>query len=107
MKRANYLTIPLSDAGSTCIGKDEATNLAEDLSLSVTLDRGVNLFTARSDGELGLCLNTLFDGLAGDASCAGHVFIRGVGAGANETDRDLTWPSGFIGLLAELTKGRR
>ena len=99
------LALPLADAGTAGVGKDNAASLVESLEGTVTLKSGTNLLTAGGDVEIGSRLETSLLGGLEHALDAGHVLVGAVGAAANEAGRQLLGPVlGLDGLL-ELGQG--
>lgn len=82
----NVLSVPLSDARSASVGKNGTSDSLELLHLSVTSDGGTNLLGSGGDGETRLGLESVGSGLLSDRSGTGHVLVRRVGAGSDETD---------------------
>jgi hypothetical protein len=101
----DVLAIPLSNARPTSIGKDNTTDLLEYSDLAVTLDRGANLLGTRGNGELRLCREAMIRCLLRDGRAAGHVFVRRVGARADQSDLEFLWPIVLLDLLGELGDG--
>lgn len=98
----DILTIPLTNAGSASVGKDDTSELLKSLELTVTLNGGANLLGTRSNSVDGLGLDTVVQGIASDGGRAGHILIRGVGARADETDLELSGPAVLLNSLLEL-----
>lgn len=88
----NILSVPLSDARTTGVGKYDTSSLLEDGHLSVTGDGGTNLLRSGGDGETGLGGESVVGGFLGNGGGTGHVLVRRVGAGSNQTDRELVGP---------------
>lgn len=101
----NVLTVPLTNAGTTGVGKDETTKVKEGLELTVTLNGGTDLLGTGGDGVDGLGLETVGHGVTGNRGRALHVLVRGVGARADKTDLDLKGPVLLNGNLLELGDG--
>jgi hypothetical protein len=98
----DILTIPLSNARTAGVGKDDTAVLLEGLELTVTLDGGANLLGTRGDGEQRLGLQTVVKSVTGDGSSAGHILVGGVGARADQTDLELLGPLVGLDSLLEL-----
>ena len=98
----DVLTVPLSNARTAGVGKDDTTELFEGLQLAITLNGSTDLLRARGDSEHGLGLNTVVKGVPSDRGGTGHVLIRGVGARADQTDLELLGPLVGINSLLEL-----
>jgi hypothetical protein len=98
-------TIPLSNAGSASVGKNQTANLLKGTNLSVTLDGSTDLLGTRGDGELGLDGQTMSRGFVGNGCRAGHVFIRRVGARTDQGDFELGGPVVLLDGILELGEG--
>jgi len=102
----DVLTIPLADARTASVGQNDTTELLEGLELAVALNGGTDLLRTRGNGEDGLGLQTVIEGIAGNSSTAVHVLVRGVGAGADEADLELLRPAISLDRLSELRDRR-
>ena len=100
-------TIPLADARTARIGKDDAADALEGTNHAITLDGGANLLRTGGDRELTLGLETVRSSLLRDGSRASHVLIRRVGARTDEADFELRWPAILLHLPLELRKRSR
>lgn len=98
----HILTVPLSNARTTGVGKDDTTELLKSLKLAVTLNGGANLLRTRGNGEQRLGLDTVVKSVLSNGGGTGHVLIRGVGAGSNQTDLEVLGPLVNINGLLEL-----
>ena len=78
-----------------------------DLGLSVARNGGSNLLRPGRDGEAGLGLDAVLGSLFRNARSPAHVFVRGVGAGADQSDAELNRPlvvfDGSSKLVKEIT----
>jgi len=101
----DILTIPLTNAGTASVGKNDTAGGIEHLHLTVTLNGGANLLGTGGDGEDGLALQTVVQSLLGNGSRAGHILVGGVGAGADQTDLELGGPVVGNDSLLELAEG--
>lgn len=101
----DILTIPLTNARPASIGKDNTADIFEYSDLAVTVDRGANLLGTRSNGELRLCLEAVISCLLCDGRAAGHVFVRRVGARADQCNLEFLWPFVLLDLLSEFGDG--
>lgn len=88
--------IPLTDAGTASVGEDDTTELLESLELPIAGNGGANLLGTRGDNEGRLGLEAVVKSITGDRGTARHILVRGVGAGADQTDLELLGPA--IGL---------
>ena len=68
---------PLADARSTGVGEHDAPHLLEVLELPIALDGEADELGARRDGEFGLDLKVLSDGLLRETSGAVEVLVGG------------------------------
>ena len=98
----HILTVPLSNARTTGVGKDDTTEFFKSLKLAVTLNGGANLLRTRGNGEQRLGLDTVVKSVLSNGGGTGHVLIRGVGAGSNQTDLEVLGPLVNINSLLEL-----
>lgn len=71
----DILPVPLTNARTTSICKDETTGALESTHLTVTLNSSADLFRTRSDRELALDIETVRRSFLGNGSGAGHVFV--------------------------------
>ncbi|PMB63621.1 hypothetical protein BM221_010520 [Beauveria bassiana] len=94
-------TIPLTNARTASVSKNNATELLKCLKLTVAGDGGTNLFRSRGDGESSLGLDSVVKSITSDRRSAGHVFVGRVGARANQTDPELLRPAILLDSLAE------
>ena len=101
----NILTVPLSNARTASVGKDDTTVLLEGLQLTITLNSGANLLRTGGNGEERLGLQAMIKGIPGDRGGTGHVLIGGVGARTDETDLELFRPLIGLDSLLELGDG--
>ena len=98
----DVLSVPLADARTTGVGKNNTTGLLEDLHLTVTLDGGTDLLRTGGDGEAGLDLEAVRGSLSGDRGGSAHVLVRRVGARTNERDLELLGPVVLLDGVSEL-----
>ena len=101
------MPIPLTNARTASVGKNETANLLESSHLTVTGDSSTDLLGTGRDRELALRLETVRGGLLGDGGRAGHVLVRRVRAGADKGDLELRRPTVLLDLLGELRDGGR
>lgn len=92
----------MTDTRTTSVGENKTAGLLKGSDLTVTFDGGTNLIGTGSDGELGLGLETVRGGLAGDRSGAGHVLVRRVSARTDEGDLEFLGPVVLDDLVLEL-----
>jgi hypothetical protein len=71
----------------------------------LTSNGGTNLLRAGGDSEERLGLDAMGHSILSDRGATRHVLIRGVGAGANETDLELFRPLVGLNSLFELADG--
>lgn len=71
----DILTIPLTNARATSVGEDNTAELLEGLQLTITLDGGTDLLRTGGDGEEGLGLDTVVQGIPGNGGSTGHILI--------------------------------
>jgi len=100
----NVGTLPLADARTASIGKNNTTDSAEDVSDAVTLDGGADLLGSRADVELGLDLGSVLLALLADLSSARKILIAAVGAAADEADGELVLPATLGEMLSHVRK---
>ncbi len=86
-------TGPLANAGSACVGKDFAANLFKDLEQSVSFGRETHLLRAWSNAVLRRYFEILCLGLPSNGRRSGHVFVRRIGAGTDESYLDVHGPT--------------
>lgn len=98
----DVLSVPLTDARSTSVGKDNTTSSLEGLNHTVSGNGSSDLLGSRGDGELGLGLESVGSSLISDGSGSGHVLIRRIGAGSNKSDLELRGPGVGSHSLGEL-----
>jgi hypothetical protein len=101
----DVLSVPLADAGSTSVGKDDTSDVLEGLDHTVTSNGGSDLLRSGGDGESGLGLESVVSGLLGNVGGSGHVLVRGVGAGTDKSDFELLGPRVLLDLGGELGDG--
>ena len=101
----HILTVPLANARTASVGKDDTTELLEGLELTVTLNGGADLLRTRGDSEERLRLDAVVKSVTGNGSGTGHVLIRGVGARTNQTDLEVLRPLVGVDSLLELGYG--
>lgn len=95
-------SVPLTNARTAGVGKDDTAELLEGLELAITLDGSANLLRTGSDSESSLGLDAVVEGITGNGSSTGHVLVRGVGARSDKTDLELLGPTVLLDSLAEL-----
>lgn len=98
----DVLTVPLTNAWTASICQNHTTELLEGSKLAITLDGGSNLLGTRGNGEEGLGLDAVVEGITSDGGGAGHILIGGVGARTNQTNLKLLGPAVGFDSLAEL-----
>jgi hypothetical protein len=101
----DVLTIPLTNAGTASVGKDNTTSLGKSVHDTVTFDGSTNLFGTRGDGVLSLSLNSVSSSLFSEGSRASHIFVRRVGAGTDETNTEISGPVVLDDSFLELRDG--
>lgn len=101
----DVLSVPLTDARTASVGHDNTAELLKGLELTIAGNGSANLLGTGGDGEDGLSLDTVVDGVTSDGGSSGHVLVRGVGARADETDLELLGPVVILDGLAELGDG--
>lgn len=99
-------SVPLTDTGSTGVGEDDTSDVFERLDETVSVNGGSDLFGSGGDGELGLADQTVGLGLLGDGGGSGHVFVRRVGAGTDQSDLELRGPVVVLDSLGKFGDGR-
>lgn len=92
-------SIPLADARTASVRQNNSTNLFKGSHLTVALDGRADLFRAGGNREFALGRQSVFVRLSRDGCGAGHVLVRRVGAGTNETDLQLGWPPILLNSL--------
>ncbi len=98
----NILAVPLSDTWTAGVGENHTTELLEGLELAITLNGGANLLGTRGNGEKGLGLHAVVNGVTGDGGTTGHILVGRVGARSDKTDLELLWPVVVLNSLGEL-----
>ncbi|KAH3681124.1 hypothetical protein WICPIJ_007899 [Wickerhamomyces pijperi] len=88
----DVLSVPLTDTWTTGVGQDNTTEFFEGLQLTVSGNGGSDLFGTWGNSEQGLGLDTVLGGISDDGSGSGHVFVRRVGTGTDQTNLDFQWP---------------
>lgn len=101
----DVLTIPLSNARTAGVGKDNTTVLLKGLELTIALNGSTDLLGTGGDGEEGLGLQTVVKGVLSNGGSAGHVLVGGVGARADKTNLELLGPLVGLNGLLELGDG--
>ncbi len=101
----DVLAIPLTDARTAGVGKDDTTEFLKSLKLAIALDGSTDLLGTGSNSEERLRLQTVVDSVLGDGGSTGHVLVRRVGARADQTDLELLRPSVGLDGLLELGDG--
>ena len=101
----HILAVPLSDARAAGVGQDDTAELLESLQLAITLNGSTDLLRARGDSEHRLGLDAVVQSVPGDGRSTGHILVRGIGAGANQTDLELLGPLVGVNGLLELGDG--
>ena len=87
------MPVPLTDAGTARVGKDDTADLLEDTDLTVTRDGSTNLLGSGGDSELALGAETVIVCFLGDRCSPRHVLVRRVRARTNESDLELRGPA--------------
>src|SRR5258707_3375862 len=98
----DILTIPLTNARPTSVGKNKPTNLLEGSDLTVTVDGGTDLFGTGSNCELALHFNAMLSGFLCNRGRTRHVLIRRIGAGTNKRNLEVLGPAVLLHFLCEL-----
>lgn len=62
----DILSVPLTDTGSTSVGKNDTADVLESVDHAVTGNGRSDLLRSRGDSEAGLRLETVRSGLLGD-----------------------------------------
>lgn len=101
----HIFTVPLANARTASVGKDDTTELLEGLELTITLNGGANLFRTRSDSEERFGLDAVIKSVTCNRGRTGHVLIRGVGARTNQTNLKVLRPLVSVNGLLELRDG--
>lgn len=120
----DVLAVPLTNARTTGVGKNNTTELLEGLGQTVAGDGSANLeevlaesiklkytqgksylLRSRSDEERRLGLQAVLHSVPGNRGRTGHVLVRGVGARTDETGLELLGPVVVLDGLAELGDG--
>ena len=94
-------SIPLADARPARVGQHGGADGLEIGEQAIALDRRPRLFGAGGDQQIGLHLQAPRRCLAGDRCGAGDVFVRAVGATADQRRGDLERPVVGPGLGAD------
>ena len=71
----DILTIPLTNARTASVGKNDTSELLEGLELTITSNGGANLLGTRRDKERSLGLETVVESITSDGGSAGHVLV--------------------------------
>jgi len=100
----NISTLPLTDARTTSVSKNNTTDSTEDVGDTVTLDGGTNLLRAGADVELGLDLGTMVQALSADLSSTGKILIAAVGAATDKADKKLILPATLGKVLSHASE---
>lgn len=95
-------TVPLANARTASVGENDTTEFLQSLQLAITLDGGTDLLRTGGDSEGRLSLDTVVESVTGDSGSARHVFVRGVGARADQTNLELFGPLVGVNSLLEL-----
>jgi hypothetical protein len=98
----NVLPIPLTNARTASVGKDDTTSTLKGVDQTVTSDRGTDLLRSGGNSEFALEVETVIRSLLDDRGRAGHVLIGRVGARADETDFKLVGPAILLNLCSKL-----
>lgn len=100
----NVSTLPLADARTASVGKNNTTDSTEDISDTVTLDGSTDLLRSRADVELGLDLGAVVQALSAYLSSAGKILVAAVSAAADKADGELVLPATLLEVLGHLGK---
>ena len=98
----NVLTIPLTNARSTSISKDNSADFFKDTNLTITFNRSTNLLRTRSNCELALDIQSMSLSLLGDRSSTRHILIRRVSARTDESNFKFLGPVVLLYFFSEL-----
>lgn len=101
----DILAIPLTDARTAGVGKNDTTEFLKSLELAIALDGSTDLLGTGRNSEERLRLQTVVDSVLGDRGSTGHVLVRRVGARADQTDLELLRPSVGLNGVLELRDG--
>lgn len=101
----DVLAVPLTNARTAGVGKNNTAVLLKSLQLTITGNGGANLLGTGSNSEDRLGLETVVQSVTGDGGATGHVLVRRVGARANETDLQVLGPVVVLDGLGELRDG--
>lgn len=101
----DVLTVPLTNARTASVGKNDTAVLLESLQLTITGNGGANLLGTGGDSEDRLGLETVVQSVTRDGGATGHVLVRRVGARANQTDLQVLGPVVVLNGLGELGDG--
>jgi hypothetical protein len=71
----DVLSVPLTNAGTASVGKNDATELLKSLELTIALNGSTDLLRTRSDSENRLSLDAVVEGIAGNGSSTSHVLV--------------------------------
>ncbi|KAI6748867.1 hypothetical protein HG531_007814 [Fusarium graminearum] len=99
------LSLPLTNTGTTCVGKNDTAGLLESLKGAVSLESSANLFTSRGDVEVSSGLEASLLGILEQTLDSGHILIGTVSAATNETSREEFRPFLLLDNLLELGEG--
>ena len=99
--------LPLPDARPTRVRQHRRPDFAEHLHEAVALDRCADLLRPRGHCEWDFGLDPRLQRLLRHAGRPHHVFVRAVGAGADEPRLELARPAVLPHVLCELRQGVR
>lgn len=99
------MPIPLTNARTTSVGKDNSTSALEGIDETVTSNGGSDLLGSWGDGELALEVEAVVRSLLDNGSRASHVLIGRVSARTDETNFKFIGPAILLDLGGELGKG--
>ena len=98
----DILPIPLTNARTTSVGKNETADILECSHLTITGNGGTNLLRTGSNSELALGRQAVLGSFTCDRSSAGHVLVRRVGARTDESNLEFLGPLVLLDCLSEL-----
>ncbi|KAI6748464.1 hypothetical protein HG530_015500 [Fusarium avenaceum] len=71
----DVLSVPLTNAGTASIGKNDATEFLKGLELTITLNSSADLLRTRGNSENRLSLDAMVEGIAGNGSSTPAVLL--------------------------------
>lgn len=95
------MPVPLTNARTTGIGKDDSTSFLESIDETVTSNGGANLLRSWRNSEPALEVKAVISSLLDDGSRASHILVGRVGARTDETNFDFLGPAILLDFLSE------